>query len=365
MSNKPKRQHYIPRSYLNNFASKSKKKYFIHGKVKGEDKIDEFSTKDICVKKDLYTIPAESDDHKFAIENFYADKIDGVYPEVYKILTDDSITEINFDTRLKIINTILSLYFRTPKFLNLHNQLIEQITKDIANYKSDTEIVKADIFGQKVEFKKGELEETIKKIKEQNRISFLFGHLEIYEKFVMYKLKDGIGVNKLVDDSLFITSDNPVIIRDGYNLKNIFDPKNIIHLPLNEKYLLTLTPKSEPSLEGTFHRIEGTLWDSLTVNSDIEKYSENWILGSKKSLEKHLDDQIKYNEETPENLKKVDEFKEKALKLNSFINIAEKYGLSHPKTIAEIEKLKDNPLINDDPNFVNMLKEIREKGIEI
>lgn len=333
--------------------------------MKETGKINEFSTKDICVKKDLYTIPTKNDDHKFAIENFYADKIDGVYPEVYKILTDDTITEINFDTRMKIINTVLSLYFRTPKFLNLHNQLVEQITKDISNYKSDDEVVKADIFGQKVEFKKRELEESIKKIKEQNRISFLFGHLEIYEKFVMYKLKDGIGVMKLVDDSLFITSDNPVIIRDGYNLKNIFDSKNIIHLPLNEKYLLTLTPKSESSLEGTFHRIEGTLWNSLTVNSDIEKYSENWILGSKKSLEKHLNDQKKFNEETPENLKKVDGFKEIALKLNSFISIAEKNGLSNPETIAAMKKLKDNPLINEDPNFKNMLIELREKGIKI
>ena len=75
---KPQRQHFIPRSYLNNFAENQDGKYFIYCKKKESDRINRLSTKDICVTKNLYTIP-NTRNNQFAIENFYADKIDSIF----------------------------------------------------------------------------------------------------------------------------------------------------------------------------------------------------------------------------------------------------------------------------------------------
>lgn len=130
--NSPIRQHFIPRSYLNNFAKHEKPdKYFVFARRK--EGVIKISTKDICVEKNLYTLPTNEQTKKFAIEKFYADNVDSVFPEVYRILTNDSLVSIDFETRLKIINTALSLYFRTPKFLNKQNKIFE----DLVNYVKD------------------------------------------------------------------------------------------------------------------------------------------------------------------------------------------------------------------------------------
>jgi hypothetical protein len=100
---KPVRQHFIPRSYLNNFSENEGDKYFIYGCRKGNNGIiSRLSTKDICLQRNLYTIPTNDETKKFAIEHFYDKNVDGVYPDIYNILTDDNIKLIDFDTRLKI-----------------------------------------------------------------------------------------------------------------------------------------------------------------------------------------------------------------------------------------------------------------------
>lgn len=59
-----KRQHYVPRTYLKNFASKQKGDEFF---VKAlpidnpqSDKIFEINIKNVCLERNLYTLPGET-----------------------------------------------------------------------------------------------------------------------------------------------------------------------------------------------------------------------------------------------------------------------------------------------------------------
>ncbi|WP_410478545.1 hypothetical protein [Pedobacter gandavensis] len=59
-----------------------------------EPKKDLISTRDICVSKNLYTIPNKDGDEKFALEKYSAKEIVAVYPEVSGWLVDPTLTKI-------------------------------------------------------------------------------------------------------------------------------------------------------------------------------------------------------------------------------------------------------------------------------
>jgi len=373
MSN-PQRQHFIPRSYLNNFAERDNDKYFIHAKRSGSENILNLSTKDICVDKNLYTIPTEDEKKKFDIEHFYADKVDGVFPEVYKLLTDKTIYSIDFESRLKVISTALSLYFRTPKFLNLQNQLFEDLVSSSLS-SSATEEVTVKFFNEEIKINRNEVEQVIKERKEHNRVKFLYQHLQSYEKFVQSKLKDNMAVYHIVDESEFITSDNPVIIRpfadptepnfdyqQYYSQQiNPFDPSNMIHLPLDKKTILTILPGTGEHPSDYLQRMEIGKVDVLMYNSDIQKYSENWILGTKEGIENHISDQQTHNVVNEQNIAMVEDYQEKVLLFRDFLGVLEKYGAKSSEVKIKLEELKKKPSIASDVNFQRYKKWIENE----
>lgn len=371
---KPIRQHFIPRSYLNNFAKKEDEKYFIYCKERKSDQIKPLSTKDICVNKNLYTIP-NTDDNKFAIENFYADNIDGVFPEVYDIIKDKSILKIDVETRQKIIKTSLSLFFRTPKFLNFQNQLFEEV---IANAFSRTNKDSLTVLfhDEELTINRKEANQIIKERKEHNRIKFLSQHLEFYERLIKSKVADNLAVYHINDNSEFITSDNPVIIRpyaditdpnfdskEYYNRPlNPFDSLNMIHLPVDSKTILTILPSIAGNSPSMFQRMEIGIIDVIVYNSDIERNSEMWILGSKSGLKSHTQDQIKFNDEkNPKNLRMVEEYKDKSLAMTEFYKVMEKYGVRSKQVKNKIIELQSKPHIAEDYNFKSIVKRINEE----
>ena len=369
MSN-PKRQHFIPRSYLNNFAIEEQTDtFFVFAKRRNEDKGKKISTKDLCVNKNLYTLPSDDKIKKFAIENFYGDNVDSIFPEVYRILTNENTIHIDFDTRLKIINTALSLYFRTPKFLNKQNKMVEDVIKHVRD-NTNFDTVKINFLGEELVFNRETAEKIIKEKKENNRISFLVEHLQAYEKFVSCKLLDQINVYKIVDESELITCDNPVIISPfsdptakNYSyednlLKNPFDSNNYVHLPLDSKHMLSIMPKLAGSSVGEIRRQKIETINTIMYNSDIEKNCEDWIIGSETGLCSHISDQVKYNEETPENIKMFDDFKEKVIGLREFTDLLEMHGIHNELVKNKIKQMESNPIYKDDHAFKYILKNI-------
>ncbi len=366
----PIKQHYIPISYLNKFAELDNEKHYIHAYQKKSKRLIRVRPKTICFKKNLYTIPTDETSKKYAIEYFYAQNVDRVYPEIYKVLVDEKQKIIDFETRLKIINTALSFYFRTPKFLNLQNNMTEKMIRDIAGM-TDEEVVSYKFLGNEISFNKNEIDSIIKERKENNRILFLSEHLRAYEKLVQQKLMDGICVYKIIDDSEFITSDNPLVMRPYMNpLDPNFDYEilnkpinpfalgNMMHLPLDRKHILTIMPSAEPSIVNTIQRLEIDGIHSLLYNFDVENFSDDWLLGSEHGIEQHHLNQKSNNEETPENIKKIEDFQEMVTENFKLMRLMEQYGVGHEKTLAKLNEMKKNPKVVADPNFKKLVEGI-------
>jgi hypothetical protein len=244
--------------------------------------------------------------------------------------------------------------------------------RDLANMTNVDEATYR-FLGEEIKFKKDEIEFIIKEKRERNRILFLSEHLRAYENLVQLKLMDGISVCKLIDDSEFITSDNPIIMRPfmdptdpnfDYGILNKrinpFDVTNMIHLPLNKKYILTIMPRMDEAIINTIQRLEIRMIDSLMHNSDVEKFSDQWILGSKEGIENHFKDQESYNEETPENIAMLDDYKEMILENMELAKLMKEYGVGHEKVKAKLNQMKQNPKVTADPNFKIMVEEIEK-----
>jgi hypothetical protein len=372
--NEPKHQHFIPRSYLNNFAKRDNDTFIIYGKKRGNDKILPLSTKDICVNKNLYTLPIQDSNKKFQIEHFYANSIDNKFPKLYKTLKDKKIITLDLESKIMIISTALSLYFRTPKFLDIQNHIYKKIEKEISRkIKSDT--ISFKMFNVPVSINKVEALEIIKEKKENNRMKFLFEHLENYEKLVQSKITDNICVYHISDESEFITCDNPVIIRpnadpsdENFNYNeyysqqiNPFEPKNTIHLPIDRKTLLTILPSPDKKSYNLLQRLEVGITDVIIYNSEIEKYSDKWILGSEEGIGNHLKDQQKYSELNHENSTIAENYIDLTLEIKKLVELLEKYGPKNDLVIEQINFMQKKPHINSDNNFKRMVQLILEE----
>ena len=364
---KPKHQHFIPKSYLKNFAVKKGDKFFVEGKRKDEEKPKEnlISIRDICVDKNLYTIPHIEGDDKFEIEKYYAENIDAVYPEVYALLTNPDITYITAEQRGQIIMTTMSLFFRTPKFLNFNVRSMNKILDYAATNKIDSDgKVKFKFRDYDFNFHIDDIEEVRTDLKIQNKLKFLREHLSDWQEFVKYKLKAGISVFHIHEEINLITSDNPVIMRNVLgNSFNIFDPSNIILVPLDSKHFLTIFPNTESVLTDRIFRGERDKWFALTSNSDIEQNAEEWIIGSHDSVKKHLADQVKYNIENKENLQAVENIKEKAKDMIDLTYLLEEVGtFAHQRIADKVKELRKKNIYRDDPEMQKIVLELARFG---
>lgn len=366
---KKQHQHFIPKSYLKNFALKKDNAFLVEAKLKSDKKPKNelISITDICVNKNLYTLPNRNGDEKYALEDFYAREIDEVYPEVYNWLIDPKKTTITSDERGKIIMTTMSLFFRTPKFLNYNqrtlNSVLEYAKKNFQNKNGDIKFKFKDI---ELDFNIKDIDEVTQNLKLQNKVEFLQGHLKDWHEFRMFKLFSAISVYKIYDNIDLITSDNPVIMHSiKGNTFNLFDPSNMISLPLDNKHYISIFPNTEAAMLDTIYRADRDLWFALTTNLQVEKNCEDWILGKPCSITAHFIDQIKYNEETAENWKSVENMRERAEDGLELAKLMEKGNFPN----QEIADLVNNMMIKDfhkqDPEIVKIAKILINHGFRI
>lgn len=99
MSEKQKKQHYIPDSYLKKFANQSendKEKYFFFGFDKVKNRTFLTSTADVCKEEDLYTV-----------SNEYLDVIDSPCEDKKKVFENDYFAHSEEKLFLSSLNNIL------------------------------------------------------------------------------------------------------------------------------------------------------------------------------------------------------------------------------------------------------------------
>ncbi len=365
MSN-PRHQHFIPKSYLKNFALSENNKFFVEAKLKNdlEPKSKLISIRDICVDKNIYTIPINDIKDKYAIEKYYANEIDCVYPEIYKLLIDEKVENITEDQRRKIILTTMSLFFRTPKFLKLNEARIDKILDDASKENISIDgIVKVRTKTYQLEFHIDLLEEVKNDFHVVNKVHFLNKHIGDLHDFVEFKMNAGISVMKVVGEIDLITSDNPVEMHSTTkNRFHPFDPTNIIRLPLDSRHYLIIYPNTEEIIKEYIFRSERDSYFVLTSNYNSEKNSEDWILGKPGSIGAHVKDQKKYFSETPDNLKMMSVFEEMTKDLKDLGEKIDQYGITHEITLNKIKELIQKPIHQHNKNLKENYEELRKKG---
>ncbi len=365
-----KNQHYIPRSYLRNFAHEIRKKgeeeeYYVYVRFRGE-KFHSVNIKNICSESYFYSIPEVEEEFKNFIEKNYADKIDVLYPKIYNLIINDDYKKISESERANIIVGCLSLYFRTPKFFKIIERNCKSLIEDLKKYHNDkTEKRFTTYLYKQVDLQALDYERVSFDFQNKHKAFILREHYRVLADFLGYKQNAGIGISKLVDKSEFITCDNPVIIRNKKTGKfhDLYDPDNLIMLPINNKYLVTVLPNTEESLYHSFNRIESNFIQTLTVNIDIEKNSEQWIIGTPRSIEHHLYDQWSYNLITPKNLQMVEDMKQQLkimLEFTAFLK--SRNNIIDDEVVKRFVEISKNPLMKDDPNVIRTLAEFKQEG---
>jgi len=274
MKNKiPKRQHFVPRTYLKNFSEKIGRDYYIYSLQKNEiekSKIFKSNIENVAVKKNLYTLQKEDDIEKMSVEKIYANEIEQYYNSLFKILTDENKTEISVNEREMIITTVITMLFRTPKYIeNPINKLIDSMIKknNQTNYKKSDNGYETNVF-----------------------------YLKKALKLIDLRLKnDAIIITKLEEPNLeYITSDNPVIISNNKeHIIKPFAPENLFYLPLNSTHKLLLLPECQNCNKNIIYRknIKGkdAIIDVIFSNKQEIDSSNNFIYGNKSALISFLD----------------------------------------------------------------------------
>jgi len=320
-----KRQHYVPRTYLKKFSTERSEEYFIKALPTTdckEEKIIEINISNVCLQNGLYTLPGNTVKEKMLIEKFYSDNYETHYNKIYEILIDPDKKTLSDNERELIISTVVTMFYRTTKWVNLHNVFFNRVLEQAYFMCQQTG---KDFFmfeKQKISIAGKTLEQLQKENKYENRPAQVLLQLQVALRLVKLRtIRDGICISKLVDDnSEFITSDNPVIysnINGGHIAP--FDPSNVLKLPLDNKHMLFLMPYSDKETKHLLIRnnLSDTMCfsEKLTSNYEQLKNSERFILGSDSSLKGYL--ATKEISERPLS-------KEENLKLKSFGDLIQK-----------------------------------------
>lgn len=362
----PIKQHYIPRSYLKNFALEGKKGKQFVDVYKLDDKIllKNINTKDICFKKNIYTIPAELDETKYALEKHYAEHVDSEFPKIYKLLIDEKILVVTLEQKRQILYVFLSLYFRTPKILNLQNEFNNEIFDTAAHTVDDEGIIKMNLYGEKIKFHIADIEQIKKKYSENVRISFLVNHLEQWSQFVEYKYDCTINIIKINDSNApLITCDNPVTIRHMVTNKfcDIYDVNSVITIPLDPIHFIEIHPNKYADGQTRISRITQDRDYVFTTNTMTQENAEKLLIGYKGTIEKHFQIQKTY-----EDLANKDEFVAKAQfkaeQSLELLQILKQNGFESQRFINKLKKLLMHPYLKDDSQMLRFKKLLSIKG---
>lgn len=290
-SQETKRQHYIPKTYLDKFAREGKKYFQIH--VCNKSKLDNIfptGTHNICVKTNMYTLDADTEEERQVIEKFYGSAFEDRYNEIYQVITNDSVKKIDSEMRERIIGFVISLLFRTRKFQVTHNNLIERVierslelaaslNKNYFKLKDEVIVINGRTAGQ-----------IAKEINDRDKTSHILTQLNLALKLIELRKNNRISVVKIESEWGFITSDHPVTLYDPESkITAPFSKNNLLSVPINSKYRIDIFPEDCKKGEEFISRISHKNWlakGEVAINNRTQFLScDEFLLGAKSDLE--------------------------------------------------------------------------------
>jgi hypothetical protein len=298
MADLVKRQHYVPRTYLKHFAEQKGDEYSIHVlpvEATETDKIFNSNIKNVALERHLYTLPGETVEQQMAVEKLYSEHLEAHYDTIYGILTNPNKTEITTEERELIISTVVTMYYRTTKWVNASRDLMGRVFESAFHLCEQKGVDYFTFEGEKISIAGKTLEEFTKEFNKSRQPGMILIQLETAFKLIALRmLNDSICVNKIEDEKLeFITSDNPVVAKNNNTERFApFDPTNVLELLIDSKHKLILIPECPPEFRNRIFRRSSTSpfseIEKLTTNYSQMQNSEKFILGSKSALESYL-----------------------------------------------------------------------------
>ncbi|MCC5920638.1 MAG: DUF4238 domain-containing protein [Cyclobacteriaceae bacterium] len=363
---KKRHQHFIPKTYLKRFAHKSNgDSHFVSAYNKEtSDTIEDMSIRDVCVEKDLYTFKQLSGDDKYKLEKFFSDVIETRYPKIYKTIVVDKKEFIEPEERAYILYTTLSLYFRTPKRLNEFTDFAVRLIEQIRLEKEPETI---NFLGTTISLKDKKLKELKNEIKENQRLDYVKTQLDLFNKFFEFNSLNGLMVQELKGEQEFITSDNPVEIRNIFDPRfNLFSDGNMVSIPLDPKHLLTVMPKNEGTILNKVIYKRDDFFLHVNTNFSTYQNAERWVIGTIKGLASFRNDLRVYNQPADENHPLLQIFEEK-VRLMAELNHHIQNGISNrnPGLIEFLKALKNHKLFEEHLDIRDAYDSMKKLGLKI
>jgi hypothetical protein len=128
--NEVNRQHYVPRTYLKHFSVNRSGEFFIKALPTSackEERIIEINISNVCLQKDLYNLPGDTAEKRMLIEKFYSENYEAHYNKIHEILIDPSKKKLSDAERELIISTVVTMFYRTTKWMGLHNEFFNRV----------------------------------------------------------------------------------------------------------------------------------------------------------------------------------------------------------------------------------------------
>jgi hypothetical protein len=294
-TNEATRQHYVPRTYLKNFAELRSEEYYIQALPIvdfREEAIKRVNIRNVCVESNLYTVPGETEKERLIIERFYGQNFENHYNEVYGLLTDENKSNATENERRLVVSTVISMLCRTPHDLNYFNKSWDRVVEMIYTNCEALGTTEFEFQGQRISLAGQTLEETKKSHKHIGKLTEIVGQLQRVFNLIELRIKrDGLYVSRLDENYEFISSDNPVTT-ENVMARDFLNPAHILSLPLNANYRLSLLPIAQEPSKGMIVRNHSSKVDSyfeaLVANNAQDKSAGRFLLGSNAGLKNYF-----------------------------------------------------------------------------
>jgi hypothetical protein len=294
MSNKEtKRQHFVPQTYLRKFSVVRKANQFqIFAAPKTNiEEIFPSNTEKVCVHKDLYSLPGETEKERMLIEKFYGEAYEAQYDKMFEILTDDTARKISKGDNAFIISSIITMFFRTTRLISEHNELMYRVFESIVELCTQTGKDYFMFNKEKIKLNGRNAEQLLFDHKKESRVPHVITQLDVAQKLIRIRRNDTIQVIKIkLNGPEYITSDNPVTL-DNIETGHIapFDPKNFISLPLNSQYKVVVLPYENPGFISRMQYDDNMSYSEVMTNGYEQLgSSEKFILGTENGLNEFI-----------------------------------------------------------------------------
>jgi len=291
-----KKQHFVPRTYLRNFSFQKNNDFYLNAIPIDnceETNIFESNIKDMCAENNLYTLIGDTEEDRQLLERLYSDSFESKYKSVYDVLTNDSIIEITREQRTDIIETVITMFYRTKKWINLVNDFTNQGLEKAYDLNIQFGNSSFTFEGKRISIDGKTINDLKREFKVNSRVSQVIKQLQFALKLVEIRRSDNINVFKIIDDGEFITSDNPVIIQNINGKRTIpFDVDNVFYLPISKKYLLSIFPREFPIVYNKIIRLNLSGAQGLKYINNFNSFqihnSDKFVIASQDSLKMHI-----------------------------------------------------------------------------